>query len=103
MPQVFNKHFDLIPPDAIYVGRPSKWGNPWSHLNGTKAQFKTDTVFQAIGQYELYIKSHPHLMSALWELKGKDLVCWCSSPTKPRPCHAHVLVRLANETSISRL
>ena len=28
MPKVLNKKTDKIPPDAVYVGRPSKWGNP---------------------------------------------------------------------------
>ena len=26
------------------------------------------------------------------ELKGKDLVCWCA----PQPCHADVLLEIAN-------
>ena len=29
MPKVLNKRTDTIPPDAVYVGRPSKWGNPF--------------------------------------------------------------------------
>lgn len=29
MPKVLNKHKDKIPPNAVYVGRPSQWGNPF--------------------------------------------------------------------------
>lgn len=29
MPKVLNRRTDTIPPNAIYVGRPSKWGNPY--------------------------------------------------------------------------
>lgn len=27
MPRVWNKRDPNVPPDAVYVGRPSKWGN----------------------------------------------------------------------------
>jgi len=36
--------------------------------------------------------NNPELLAALPELRGKDLVCWCS----PLPCHADVLLELAN-------
>ena len=90
MPRVLNKHTDIIPPDAIYVGRgrDSIWGNPFiMGLHGTRE----DVVFK----YKNYVKNSPHLMARLRELKGHDLVCWCA----PRLCHADVLLRLANEES----
>ena len=31
----------------------------------------------------------------LHELRGKDLACWC--PVDGQPCHADVLLRIANE------
>jgi len=33
------------------------------------------------------------LLQDLGELKGKDLVCWCS----PLPCHGDILLELANK------
>jgi hypothetical protein len=36
--------------------------------------------------------TQPALMSALHELRGKDLICWCT----PESCHADVLAELAN-------
>lgn len=77
----------------IYIGRPSKWGNPYSHKQGTQAQFVVPTVEEAIRKYEWWLKQQPDLMDSLRELKGKVLACWC----KPGPCHGDVLARLADE------
>lgn len=79
----------------VYIGRGrgSKWGNPYSHKDGTLAQFKVATVEEAIQKYEEYVKTQPHLMAALPELRGKILGCWCA----PKCCHGDVLLRLAND------
>lgn len=71
----------------VYIGRPSKWGNPFQIG-------KDGTRVEVIEKYEAWIKTQPHLMAALPELRGKVLGCWCS----PRPCHGDVLARLANST-----
>lgn len=76
----------------VYIGRPSKWGNPFSHLPNTLAKFRVASREEAIRSYESWLKSQPHLMAALPELRGKVLGCWCT----PRACHSDVLVRLAN-------
>lgn len=89
MAKVLNKKTDVIPLDAVYVGRPSKWGNPF--------RIGKDGNRQAvIAQYEICLKGGTwnHLLD-LNELRGKDLVCWCS----PLPCHADVLLREANNDS----
>ena len=68
---------------AVYVGRPSKWGNPFAiGRDGTRAE--------VIEKYQQYIVKQGVDFS---ELKGKDLICWCS----PLPCHADVLLELANK------
>lgn len=74
----------------IYIGRPSIWGNPFSHLNGTLAKYKAASRQDAINKYENYLRNNKELMSRLPELKGKILGCWC----KPLECHGDVLVRL---------
>ena len=74
----------------VYIGRPSKWGNPFSHRDDTLAEFKISNRAEAIQKYEEWILKQPHLMGALHELKGKTLGCWCS----PKPCHGHVLSKL---------
>jgi len=69
----------------IYIGRPSKWGNPYqSGRDGTRQQ--------VITAYEHHLHTRPDLISALPELTGKTLGCWCA----PKACHGDVLARLAN-------
>ena len=74
----------------IYIGRPSKWGNPFSHRNGTSAEFRVGSRSEAIQKYEEWILNQPELMADLIELRGKVLGCWCS----PKPCHGNVLSKL---------
>ena len=85
MPAVYNRRNKDAPPDAVYVGRPTKWGNPFS-----VARWGRD---QAIAKYRAWLQDR------IWagnrdpeELRGKDLVCWC----KPAPCHADILLEVAN-------
>jgi hypothetical protein len=94
MCKVWNKRDPRTPADAVYVGRPTKWGNPYSHQSGTLAKYKVATRDEAVDAYEQYLRENPELMEAAKrELRGKDLVCWCA----PLRCHADVLVEVANE------
>lgn len=80
-----------LPDGAIYVGRPTKWGNPYRHgdpLPGMPDQ--TMDVEDAVHWFAILIA--PTL--PLEELRGHDLACWCPLD---RPCHADVLLRLANQ------
>jgi len=101
MPKVLNKRTDVIPPDAIYVGRPTKWDNPYkigqSYIldkgDVTEQIFSKITREQAIKLYRLWLDHQLYLFNLnILELKDKDLVCWCA----PLPCHADVLLELAN-------
>lgn len=77
----------------VYIGRPSKWGNPYSHKEGTLAQYKVATREEAIEKYAEWIKDQPDLLKDLPELKDKILGCWCA----PKACHGDVLVELLKE------
>jgi hypothetical protein len=95
MPKIFNKRTDDIPDDAVYVGRPTKWGNPFSHQSGTRAQYQVDSRQEAVWRFRDWLLNEPEaqeLRDSLEELRGKDLVCWCV----PMMCHAEVLMELAN-------
>jgi len=71
--------------DRVYVGRPSKWGNPFViGRDGTRDE--------VIAKYRAGIVRQPALMAALPVLRSKHLVCWCA----PERCHAEVLIELAN-------
>jgi hypothetical protein len=68
-----------------YIGRPSKWGNPFViGRDGSRAD--------VIAKYHAWIVARPAPMNAVDELRGRDLVCWCASLA----CHSDVLVGLAN-------
>jgi hypothetical protein len=85
MTQVLNKKIDKVPLDAVYVGRPSKWGNPF--IVG-----KDGTRDEVIGKYRQWLSNNPYLLGCLHELHGRDLVCFC----KPLSCHGDVLLEEAN-------
>ncbi|NJO18555.1 MAG: DUF4326 domain-containing protein [Thioploca sp.] len=81
-------------PYDVYIGRPSKWGNPFSHKDGTLAKFKTSSLEESIKKYEEWVLSQPDfIFSIKKELKGKVLGCWCA----PKMCHGYILARIANE------
>lgn len=79
-------------PFDIYIGRPSRWGNPFSSKPSTLAKFRVETVDEALDRYEAWLPTQPDLMASLGELKGKVLGCWCS----PGPCHGHILAHFAD-------
>ena len=72
-------------PYDVYIGRPSRWGNPFViGKDGTRAD--------VIAKYQAYVQADPRLMRDLAELRGKTLGCWC----KPAACHGDVLALLAD-------
>lgn len=75
------------------IDRATRWGNPFSHLDNTKAQFKVETREEAISKYREWILTQPALLERLPELRGKVLGCWC----KPNACHGDVLLELLGE------
>lgn len=85
MPRVLNKHRDEIPADAVYVGRGSKWGNPYRiGRDGNREE--------VIQKYLEYLVREKLVSRVREELQGKDLICFCA----PKPCHGYVLLHLAN-------
>lgn len=98
MPKVLNKRTarseELA--NAVNVGRPSKWGNPFSHLEGTLAAHKVGSRDEAVDRFNEWVM-HPDQaalrQAARKELRGKDLWCWCA----PLRCHATTWLQIANE------
>lgn len=86
MPKVYNKRDKDIPKDAIYVGRPTKWGNPYP-IGREFTRKQTVELY-----YHWLTKNEKSPIKDIEELRGKDLVCWCS----PKPCHADILLQMAN-------
>jgi Domain of unknown function (DUF4326) len=103
-----------MPAGAVYVGRPSQWGNPFviarttdqkdwvvtdtgGHVRSEFYPIQTAARAAAVRLYRLH--SGPLGAHELdddevkFALAGKDLVCWCPLD---QPCHADVLLELAN-------
>jgi hypothetical protein len=80
----------------VYIGRPSKWGNPFSHLDETIAKYKVNTREESIEAFRKWITEGEgmHLLNDLHELDGKILGCWC----KPKSCHGDVLIELVEKS-----
>lgn len=73
-----------MPPNTIYVGRGSKWGNPFTFTNSGE-------VHPAV-RFACEVAS----LLDLTPLRGKHLACWCGLESE---CHADVLLELANGTT----
>ncbi|HEV7674480.1 MAG TPA: DUF4326 domain-containing protein [Candidatus Angelobacter sp.] len=93
-----------MPPNTVYVGRPTKWGNLWtvgrSNCGCRSAgecmhdAFKCDTPAEAVDMFRKLVTEGRKLkFEAAAELRGKDLACWCPLD---QPCHADVLLEIAN-------
>lgn len=91
-PRVWNKRDKNVPPDAVYVGRPTKWGNPFKLTDRNPSTGQPVTRDEVIAAYRAYVLRTGLDEHARIQLRGKDLVCWCA----PLSCHADVLLELAN-------
>jgi len=74
-----------MPPNTVYVGRPTKWGNPFK-LKLSKFGIQGNLLASYKLWLGIQLDRDPHFLD---ELKGKDLACWC--PLE-RPCHADILL-----------
>ena len=74
-------------PYDVYIGRPSKWGNPFKIGRDGSRQ-------EVILKYKDMIISNTELIKQIpIELRGKTLGCWC----KPDACHGDVLAEMADK------
>ncbi len=106
-----------MPPGAVYVGRPTRWGNPYKGEDGAA----TSTRAMLVGDFREWLLTpvwtdprdgslhrpggctrhlgvpfagRPTVEEIRSTLAGRDLACWCHLD---QPCHADVLLELANE------
>jgi hypothetical protein len=105
------------PAGAVYVGRGTRWGNPWrvvrEPVTGGWHVHREGQDGVGIGTWPtadaarpLAVQLYEHwAMHAVGfaaqvraELAGRDLMCWCPLPAPGQPdhCHAAVLLRIAN-------
>jgi Domain of unknown function (DUF4326) len=106
-----------MPEGTIYVGRGSRFGNPWvawqdeadwvvsrsgehhpGHASKREALAKAVQLFRedverSGPQHHRRVDPVPTMTDIIKALRGKDLACWCGSDD---PCHADVLLAIAN-------
>ncbi|MFB8772133.1 DUF4326 domain-containing protein [Streptomyces broussonetiae] len=105
------------PAGAVYVGRGTRWGNPYlvrqcgptfgvvdsrtsGVIFGGRSEVEARRV--AVDWYRAWAAGQADLSAAVrQQLAGRDLMCWCPlpEPGDPDHCHGAVLLALANETS----
>ena len=73
-----------MPTNAVYVGRPTRYGNPYS-LDDYDRTTAIDMYAKWIDEQ---LEKDPSFLDALL---GKDLACWCRMD---QPCHADVLIKM---------
>ena len=92
-----------LPPNALYVGRATKWANPFTVKQAREAGYQNGEASAAYA-YRQWLRGDPPFNTALQQrqiilnslalLRGADLCCWCRLD---QPCHADVLLELANQ------
>lgn len=92
-----------MPPNTVYVGRGSKWGNPFRvGVNGDAAE--------CVRKYARWLLPYSHraersglddfmiasanLDEIRLELAGKNVACWCR---EGEPCHGDLLLEWAKQ------
>ncbi len=98
----------LLPAGAVYVGRPTVWGNPFQDRVGGHARSVIYYEHWLAGKLGLRLleqrgfcpaeiaaleRKRTAILTRLHQLAGKSLACWC--PLTSDWCHANTLLRLA--------
>lgn len=81
-----------LPPDAVYVGRPTKFGNPFTTTPDDTPEDRAEIV-RRYRDWLTHPNRHALVADVKSELRGKNLACWCRAG---EPCHADVLLEIAN-------
>lgn len=90
-----------MPPNTVKVDRTTGYGNPFPVKNCRDAQ---DSVDRFRNHLESII-DEPSVRANIERLRGKNLACWCkiTSPDEYVPCHADVLLSIANDIPLDEV
>lgn len=103
-----------MPQAAVYVGRPSRWENPFK-VGVTIGCWDNEAAVEFYRAWLEYGSTAPYplpgetqrlealretvLEDAPRELAGKDLICWCKTT---EPCHADALLKFVEWANTRR-
>lgn len=97
----------ITPEGAIYVGRPTLWGNPFMSrrfghmksvrlherwLRGDIAALSLERIGFCPAEIDTLLRLRVRVLTGLHRLAGHHLQCWCPLSA---PCHADLLLMLA--------
>ncbi len=109
-----------MPPNTVVVSRPSRWGNPWkisqgawwfvdgpgTPIGGLRCGNEEGARLVAVNNFRRWAKGEAgRARLQLEQLSGKNLACWCpiiDQHGKAIPCHADVLLELANASPATK-
>ncbi len=76
-----------MPPNTVYVGRPTIFANSFRVGRDGNSQ-------ECVDLFRKSLEGYPNAGRAFsYFLRGKNLACWCRLD---QPCHADVLLEIAN-------
>lgn len=93
-----------MPINTVSVARPGPLGNPFAvGVDGTREEcvnlyrqlMAGRVCLTSVVTVESQLKARAAVIERLPDLRGKNLACWCRLDGKP--CHADVLMELANK------
>ena len=84
-----------MPPNTVSVTRPGRYGNPYTIKQAREAGYKGSDAELAQMCVDMFRREMPDFAKLAYrlELRGKNLACFCPLD---QPCHADVLLELAN-------
>lgn len=99
MPKVLNRHVHIVPRDAVYIGRTTPFGNPFTHHwppypGAVWVESRELSIELYRKWFDQLIKEDPNFVAQVEELRGKDLVCSCA----PAACHGDVILAYLEST-----
>lgn len=99
---VVNKHHGA---EGEYIGRGSPLGNPFSHMDNTKAEFKVHSRGEAVEKYEEWLNQKissndkivcdelNRLVDIAYDTRELKLKCFCA----PLACHGDVIKKVLDD------
>lgn len=82
------------PENTVVVARPGKWGNPFVVQFDPHTDYSPQTSADAVKMFRAHVDKVLMRIKIKAELRGKSLACWCKLG---EPCHADVLLEIANQ------
>lgn len=83
-----------MPENTVSVARPGPFGNPFVVGKATDANGVTLSLGGCVAAFRSHVCSRRDWSTKIEALRGKNLACWCPLD---KPCHADVLLELANK------